>query len=64
MNPSEIKSKTRYTTIKSIIDQCKELMKYDDGYEAMKLLVYYTEENGDTELNRYANNILKNYYGN
>ena len=57
-------NKGEEATLEALIDDCKELMKYDDGYEAMKLLQYYIEKNCkyNIKLIKKVNDALDNYY--
>ena len=44
--------------LNSLIDSCEELMKFDDTDEAFKLLQYYCDEEGYSELSEKIEQLV------
>jgi len=63
-NLREAFDKGAEATLEALIEDCKELMVHDDGYEAMKLLDYYITKyySKNAELVTKVNNTLDTYY--
>ena len=61
---SEAFNKGAEATLNALIEDCKELMAYDDGYEAMKMLDYYIEKyySENIDLKKKIENAMENYY--